>query len=435
MLLVTLATGVLLAALAVGFNVMLRSSLDHDSDNVLSARAAAAATGVEVRRGVIRRAETPDRGIVDALVWVYSRNHATERARAPAPLQAAADSLRGGPRRFVENPGYDVRLLSSPITSGNRRIGTVVVGLSLVPYERTASRALIASVVFAAVVFLLVVLAMRFIVRGALRPVARMTAEAADWSEHDLSHRFQAGEPHDELTRLAATFDSMLDRLAASLDHERRFSAEISHELKTPLAAVAAEAELALRREREPSEYRRALEAIGAKARQLEGILASLLAAARGDLGGLGTADAASVAENCIEVYRRTAAERGVELELRSPPERLRIGVDADAAERALAPLVENACRYARSRVEVRIRLAEDRVEFLVADDGRGVEPGERESIFEPGVRGTAVPASGNGAPGAGLGLALARRLARSYDGDVTFASSEGAFVFGVRRG
>ena len=84
---------------------------------------------------------------------------------------------------------------------------------------------------------------------GLAAPGVRMTRQAAEWSEHDLDHRFALGAPHDELTELASTLDRLLDRLAASLRHERRFSAELSHELRTPLARVLAEAELALRRD------------------------------------------------------------------------------------------------------------------------------------------------------------------------------------------
>src|SRR5439155_11030841 len=98
--------------------------------------------------------------------------------------------------------------------------------------------------------------ATRLVVTRALRPVARMTAEAADWSEHDLEHRFNVGEPYDELTQLAATFDTMLARLGSSLRHEQLLSSELSHELRTPLAAVVTEAELALRRRRGDEEYR-----------------------------------------------------------------------------------------------------------------------------------------------------------------------------------
>src|SRR5206468_229964 len=74
-----------------------------------------------------------------------------------------------------------------------------------------------------------------------------MTAQASDWSDHDLERRFSLGQPHDELTQLAFTLDRLLDRLAATLRHEQRLSAELSHELRTPLANIAAQAQFALR--------------------------------------------------------------------------------------------------------------------------------------------------------------------------------------------
>ncbi|MDX6637033.1 MAG: hypothetical protein QOJ01_544 [Solirubrobacterales bacterium] len=435
-LIVTVGAALVLGALAVGFNITLRSSLAHDSDNVLSARASAALGSIEVNRGVVRSGETPDQGTIDTLVWVYSGTRAVERPRAPASLQAAAEMLNRGAERFVEDSRSDVRLLSVPIQRGNGRAGTVVVGISLAPYERTASRALVASIVFALIVFLLVVLATSLVVRGALRPVETMTAEAAAWSEHDLDHRFHAGEPHDELTRLAATFDSMLDRLAASLRHEQRFSAEVSHELKTPLAAIAAEAELALRRDRPAGEYRDALQAIASRSRQLQGVVEILLATARGETGNIGTAEASAVATACREACAALAAERGVELQVSFPAASMRIGADSDAAERVLVPLVENACRYARSHAEIQVRSRGDHVEYLVTDDGPGVTKEERERIFEPGVRGSAAASTeADAAQGAGLGLALARRLARALEGDVTYEPNEAGFVFRAPRG
>ena len=94
----------------------------------------------------------------------------------------------------------------------------------------------------------------------------------------------------------------------------------------------------------------------------------------------------------------------------------MRLGVDADLAERVLHPVVENACRYGRSKVEVTVARRGGSVVFAVEDDGPGTVAGEREAIFEPGARGQA----GRDADGAGLGLALARRLARSASGDVS---------------
>jgi signal transduction histidine kinase len=340
--------------------------------------------------------------------------------------------LATGPPRTTEDSTTDVRLYSRPVVHQGKRVGTVVVGTSLEPYEHSASRALTVSVVFALVIFLVILVLTRLVVDGALRPVAKMTAEAADWSEHDLDHRFGAGEPHDELTRLAATFDSMLDRLAASLRHERRFSAEISHELRTPLAAIVAEAELALRRTREPFDYQEALGAIRERARQLQRILETLLAAERTELDPRGVAAATEVAERARSANERLAQERGIEVTVNGGAA-LRVGIDPEVAERVLAPLVENGCRYARSSVAISIRAAGDHVEYVVADDGPGVLPDERESIFEAGARGSAASRNG-AADGAGLGLALARRLAGAADAEVVYSKADSAFVFSAPR-
>jgi signal transduction histidine kinase len=110
------------------------------------------------------------------------------------------------------------------------------------------------------------------VVRGALgaqrgvSPVSRMTTEAEAWSTADLDRRFEMGDPHDEVTQLAHTLDGLLDRLAASLRRERRFSAEVSHQLRTPLAKIKAEAELALRRTRNPAYYQEALTSVSQSA-------------------------------------------------------------------------------------------------------------------------------------------------------------------------
>ena len=233
-----------------------------------------------------------------------------ERPAAPRSAQRLADSLAGGPRAYAEDSGADLRLHAVPIQQGPRRVGTVVSAISLEPYEHSASKALGASALYAAAALLFVVIATRLVVTRALRPVARMTAEARDWSEHDLEHRFNVGEPYDELTQLAATFDSMLARLASSLRHEQLLSAELSHELRTPLAAIVTEAELALRRERGDEEYREALREIESRASQMQSTLETLMAAARAEsLRDLGTAPASAVGQRAIASCERVAEE------------------------------------------------------------------------------------------------------------------------------
>jgi signal transduction histidine kinase len=213
--------------------------------------------------------------------------------------------------------------------------------------------------------------------------------------------------------------------VAASLRHEQRFSAELSHELRTPIARVLAEAELALRRERPPEEYRAALEVVHRNAQQLAKVVDALVAAARSEAGATrGTADAYSVAEDAAEACASLVADTGVELEIEEPAGPVRLGIEADLAERILQPVLENACRYGATHVRVSIERRDSTVRYLVADDGPGVSQEERDRIFEPGVRGRLGEAGGP--DGAGLGLSLARRLARSTTGDVEVLMGSG---------
>ena len=113
------------------------------------------------------------------------------------------------PRRFKES----LRLYALPVTHDGERVGTVVAGVSLAPYDETATIALVGSLGLAVLLLAAVALLSHWILGKALLPVSRMTDDAADWSEHDLDRRFDRGEPYDELTRLAATLDALLERL------------------------------------------------------------------------------------------------------------------------------------------------------------------------------------------------------------------------------
>jgi signal transduction histidine kinase len=413
------------AALLVGFNVLLASTLDKNSRDLLRSRAVEQLSLLRNEGGQLAFQEAPDAAGPDANVWVFSGTKVLERPRAGAHANAVARSLAGGPPRFVDIPRSDTRLYAEPALFGGRRLGTVVVAASLAPYEETRRVALIASLIFGGIVLLIVAVASRWLLVASLRPVRRMTRQAAAWSERDLDQRFALGEPHDELTELAATLDGLLDRVAASLRHEQRFSAELSHELRTPIARVLAEAELALRRERPPEEYRAALEIVHRNAQQLAKVVDALVAAARSEAGATrGTADAYSVAEDAAEACASLVADNGVELEIEEPAGPVRLGIEADLAERILQPVLENACRYGATHVRVSIERRDSTVRYLVADDGPGVSQEERDRIFEPGVRGRLGEAGGP--DGAGLGLSLARRLARSTTGDVEVLMGSG---------
>ena len=268
----------------------------------------------------------------------------------------------------------------------------------------------------AALVMLAGALAIRSALNGALRPVAQMTDSARDWGAHDLDRRFGLGPARDELTGLAATLDGLLARIAASRRHEQRFASEVAHELRTPLAALQLRAELALsHRDATPtttSATRRCARSSRDAGRLGEAIDA-LLAMARHEI------DPSTGSVDLVELARELE-----DVEVTAPADLPMAEGDPDIVRRALMPLVDNAHRYARTAVRVELDADERRVRLTVLDDGPGVDPELGDRVFDPGVRGD------DDHPGAGLGLPLARRLARSCGGDVRLAPGpHGAFV------
>lgn len=429
---VVLAVSLSLTTFIAGFNLLLARNLSRDADRLARTRAAAELALLQPRNGRLELGEAPDAAAPDAPVWVFAGGRMLEAPRTGARVSAAARALAGGPAQLVDVPSTDSRLYAAPVVNAGHRLGTVVVAVSLAPYEQTRRTALIASLAFGGAVLLLVAFAVRWLLASSLRPVVRMTRQAAVWSEHDLDQRFGLGPATDELTELAATLDSLLDRLAASLRREQRFSAELSHELRTPLARLLAETELALRRERTPTEYRAVLELAHRNAAQLTRTVDALVAAARHESGATrGTSDAYTVAAEAAAACLDLAEAHGLGLELQRPSANTRLGIESELAERILQPILENACRYGRRHVRVSISRNGSTVVYTVDDDGPGVAAAEGERIFEPGVRGRL--AAGNGAGGAGLGLALARRLARSAAGDVEAVASDAGGRFLVR--
>jgi signal transduction histidine kinase len=408
---------VAVVGLTIVFNVLLSRELDADARTRLRAQAAAAVATVAYDHGHLTPRETVEDTALEHNIWVFdARGRPVERPTAGRELQRAADALIGSDGAYATLP-ENVRLYSAAVSVNGKRVGTVVAGQSHAAYDRTLDVALIGSLAFAAVLLTALSILTWMTIGRALDPVRDMTRTAAKWSEHDLDRRFGPTPRPDELGELARTFDALLDRVAASLRHEQRLSAELSHELRTPLARIIAEVELLQRRERSPDDRREAYEGIAHSSEQMSGILETLMATARADARlDHGRAEMAPTLDALASSWEPVLRERNIALDVHEPPPGMYAGVDPEVVERIVAPLLDNAGRYARSRVTVDAARVNGRVVVTVADDGPGVPADARESVFEPGVRaGLDI-----GHSGAGLGLALARRLARAAGGDVS---------------
>jgi signal transduction histidine kinase len=236
-----------------------------------------------------------------------------------------------------------------------------------------------------------------------------MAERAEDWSAQNLARRFDLGLPVNELSQLGQTLDHLLDRVAHAIRAEQRLSAELAHEIRTPLAAIRESAELALIRKPADPELRTDLAEIADGTRRLAEVVTALLELAQNP----GETLQATTSPDAVIAQVSGLVPAQIELELTgsAPP----IAGPLALATRALAPLVENAGQHAEKRVTMDLR-ALDLIEIAVSDDGPGVPPDLRESIFEPGT-------SNQGS--SGLGLGIARRVARSLGGDVVLHGDE----------
>jgi signal transduction histidine kinase len=410
--LITLAVG--LGALVVAGNVLLDQRVHSEVSNLLNVNAQAQLATLSITRTGITVREAPNDQTLDRRAWVVDGSHVVERAANAEPALDRTALALADAQDFGDHDGPgDIRLRVVPIVAPGTSTprGAVVVALSTDPLEDLQQEVLLGSLVIAALVLLAGGLALRTAIQRALQPVVQMTARAAAWGAHDLDGRFDLGPPRDELTGLAATLDGLLERIAASRRHEQRFASDAAHELRTPIARLRARAELALGAAgpQGDGERRAALDAVVVQSERLTETVETLLAVARREVDGSHGVDLLALA---LEV-------EGVEVV--APPGLPLAEGEPDVLRRALAPLVSNAQRYARARIRLELSADDERVCVTVRDDGPGLDPALGDRAFEPGTRG-----GDQRADGAGLGLALARRLARSCGGDVTAGPGPG---------
>ncbi|MEO6203943.1 MAG: ATP-binding protein [Mycobacteriales bacterium] len=420
-LVATLVTAVWVIAMTVAVDVFLVHQLDNQAGDVLRARAEAASAEVRVSRdGRLSLTEPGGDDVLDAQIWVYEGALALEVPARVGRLTPAVETMLGRGSVLLDVKGS--RLLARPVRAvDGRQVGTIVAAVNLRPYSSGARVAVGGSIALGVLLLGSVYPVTRFAVGRALRPVADLSDQAAKWSADDVSQRFGSRRRPQELEDLARDLDGLLDRLSAVLRHERQLSAEISHELRTPLSRMTAEVEL-LQREAQSTDTDAGLSAVMASATQMEQILATLLATARSE-------STAPPGRCALEATVRRAADvvalpDGVLMTVDGDSS-LVAGVEPPVLERIIAPVLQNAARYATHRITVRCAGCDESVEVSIVDDGPGLGALGAEA-FEPGVTGTADH------DGAGLGLALARRLARAAGGDLVLDATDGGAAFRV---
>ena len=266
-----------------------------------------------------------------------------------------------------------------------------------------------------------------------LAPLARITGAARRVSEERLGERIPVTGPDDELRELGETLNSMLDRLSGSFESQRRFVANASHELRSPLTVIRSEAEVALANPEPDVEELRAMAASVVEAsRRTEALLSSLLILARSqrDLVRRERAELGTAARGAVDLLAQEARDESVAIELRLEP----AWVEGDPAllERLAANLIENGLRYNRpgGGVFVTTRAVDGHAELVVGNSGPAVSAAAAARLAEPFERIERHAVSG----GAGLGLSIVKAVSEAHGGSLRIEPrAEGGLEVTVR--
>ena len=320
-------------------------------------------------------------------------------------------------------PGLDEpsRIFATHVTRRGRRL-VLVVGITREDRAETLRSLRDELLIAGPIALLLATLAGYGLAGLALRPVESMRRRAAAISAERPGERLPVPQTRDEVERLGETLNAMLARLEAALLRERTFVADAGHELRTPLALLRTELELALRHGEGVDELRQALRRSSEEVDRLAQLAEALLLIARSDQGQLPLRleelEPADLLDSTVTRFEWRAKEAGRPVSVSAEPG-LRLLGDRMRLEQALGNLVENALRHGEGEVRLSARAEDGTVELHVRDEGAGFPPDFIGDAFTRFAR----PDQDRARAGSGLGLSIVRTIAEAHDGSAHAAN------------
>jgi signal transduction histidine kinase len=255
----------------------------------------------------------------------------------------------------------------------------------------------------------------------ATNPINQLALAMREIGSDRLNRRLRWKNRSDEVGKLAATFDDLLARLEESFARERQFISDASHELKTPLTSINANAQMLARwGDRDENVRRESLETIAHESASLAGMVAGMLTLARADSGEAIPKEPVSISAlgaEAVAAARPRAEEKGLELAFQAESEPLVLG-DASLIRQLFSNLIDNAIKFTeKGSISVRVRSESSRALIEVEDTGPGIDQRDLALVFDRFYR--TDKSRSRAVAGTGLGLAIVRSIARVHDGSV----------------
>jgi signal transduction histidine kinase len=268
-----------------------------------------------------------------------------------------------------------------------------------------------------------------FFSRKTFQPLRQLISKVQDISAHNLHLRLELKKGKDEMTELANTFNTMLDRLQTAFETQNNFVSNASHELRTPLTTIMGEADIALKKARTNEEYRQSLQVILNEAGKLDHLTSSLLALAQSGFDGK------KQRRSIVRMDELMCEVKGAIDELHPenhvvlhfgelPPNEQQLSVEGNyhLLKLAITNIVVNACKYSNDQpVQLSLYVVKDKITIGVVDKGIGIPASELKYVFDPFYRASNTDRF----EGHGVGLPLARNIIRLHNGELLIRSEE----------
>jgi signal transduction histidine kinase len=427
--------GLVLVGASIAFGALLRRSLVNGVRTTVEVLAADVAA--EVEAGDISEDKLPAlEDEEDALVQIVDQDQqvvvASEEIDDAAPIALAIPPGQREVVRILERPPFedddDFVVLARAVNSDRAEV--VYVASTLEDVDETLGSVTRGLILGVPIVLLAVGATTWYVVGRALRPVETMRAEVAEISATALDRRVPEPPIDDEIGRLAKTMNVMLDRLQVAHDRQRRFVADASHELRSPLASTRAQLEVGLS-QGEQADWPTTVGDVLGEHHRMERLVDELLFMARvADGAGNVRRVPVDLDDLVLSEVARLRGRGGVNVDI-SGVSAGRVSGDPDHLAQVVRNLLDNAERHAATSIWVELSTSGPTVELIVADDGDGIPVEDRERVFERFTRLDAARARQDG--GAGLGLAIARAVVESHGGRIEVLDSGNGTRIAVR--